>query len=177
MNLQSLDRPHPILGNGQHVGVAAVVLAAALFSVEFFQEVTPIGLAISSTHSMRQQAGCSRCACCRCLMLDSLSACHVPFFIAELTPNSSASSCVQVQDEFRELTVADDHVIYKAGSIKRIVYANRDGMTLRDAAISMTEYSRPIQDLIISLLSCSKPDSQNISEIYKSFICTHVYKC
>lgn len=58
LNFQSLVHPHPILGNGQHVGVAAVVLAAALFSVEFFEEVPPISAAINTTDSMRQQARC-----------------------------------------------------------------------------------------------------------------------
>ena len=32
-----MQNPHPSLGNGQHIGVSALVLAAALMSVEMFE--------------------------------------------------------------------------------------------------------------------------------------------
>lgn len=37
--VSQLTNPHPLLGNGQHVGVSALVLAAALMSVELFEDV------------------------------------------------------------------------------------------------------------------------------------------
>lgn len=37
----TLSNPHPVIGNGQHVAVAAVVVAAALLSIEFFQPIVP----------------------------------------------------------------------------------------------------------------------------------------
>ena len=36
-----MPNPHPTLGNGQHIGVSALVLAAALFSVQFNEDPVP----------------------------------------------------------------------------------------------------------------------------------------
>ena len=35
--MYQMPNPHPVVGNGQHLGVAALVLAATLLSVELFQ--------------------------------------------------------------------------------------------------------------------------------------------
>lgn len=57
-----MSNPHPVLGNGQHVGVAALVLAAALLSIELWDEPTPakpLGLCDRSNMSaeeIQQQA-------------------------------------------------------------------------------------------------------------------------
>lgn len=58
------------------------------------------------------------------------------------------------------MVVCDDHVLYKAGPCTRKAFATRDGRSLRDAAESLTEYSQPIQDLLVSFISCSKFNPQ-----------------
>ena len=57
--LKPMTNPHPVLGNGQHIGVSALVLAAALMSVEFFDVSlgAPAASTVNANLSIRQQAG------------------------------------------------------------------------------------------------------------------------
>ena len=57
LNIKAIQSPHPIVGNGQHIGVAALVLAAAMLSIEFF-EIPPVSKAIETPEPTRKQARC-----------------------------------------------------------------------------------------------------------------------
>jgi len=53
--MRALSNPHPLLGNGQHIPVAGLVLAAALFSVQFFEPPAPTkSLADASSNDRAQ---------------------------------------------------------------------------------------------------------------------------
>ena len=52
-----------MLGNGQHIGVSALVLAAALFSVQLWEDPEPRKpLTLETALSEREQAGWMNCS-------------------------------------------------------------------------------------------------------------------
>ncbi|CAK9054143.1 unnamed protein product [Durusdinium trenchii] len=62
-NVAALSNPHPMLGNGQHIGVSALVLAAALFSVQLWEDPEPRKpLTLETALSEREQAGWMNCS-------------------------------------------------------------------------------------------------------------------
>ena len=149
--MNALSNPHAALGNGQHLGVAALVLAAALFSVQLYE---PTGDPVSIGLNEQQQAS----------MLLTISLPKETLLI--VMDYGFCSS--QVQQEFPGLEVGADHVIFRVGTLVRKAFGEPDGRSLRDAAESLSEYARAAQDMTVSLVGCSRTGP------YWSMKCTYI---
>lgn len=170
-----MSNPHPILGNGQHVGVAALVLAAALLSIELWEDPThptpgkslglcePAQSSSMSSEEIQQQARFPNMIpkYPKYFQTQTNYLRNLPAGIAQFAFGASAVP-VQVQKQFPEMYVGKNYVTFETAGFKRTMRIPRDGNNLHDLAESLTAYTRATQDLTVSLLSVSKFSSQSL---------------
>ena len=87
---------------------------------------------------------------------------------------------MQVQKDFPEMEVQDEHVVFRTGEHVRKVKVTGD-RTLRQAAESLCVYSEAIQDLTLSFVAKNRCVSQKLAAfhlyiyMYMQCICTYIF--